>query len=34
MRERLALAGGTVDVVTEPEGETRISVRIPLAAFR
>src|SRR5205807_9504121 len=34
MRERLALAGGSVDVVTEPEGGTRISARIPLAAFR
>ncbi|TMK54109.1 MAG: GAF domain-containing protein [Actinobacteria bacterium] len=34
MRERLALAGGSLEVVTEPEGGTRISARIPLAAFR
>jgi signal transduction histidine kinase len=34
MRERLALAGGAVDVVAVPEGGTRISARIPLAAFR
>jgi two-component system, NarL family, sensor kinase len=34
MREHLALAGGSVDVVAEPEGGTRISARIPLAAFR
>jgi signal transduction histidine kinase len=34
MRERLALAGGAVEVVAEPEGGTRISARIPLAAFR
>jgi signal transduction histidine kinase len=34
MREHLALAGGSVEVVAEPEGGTRISARIPLAAFR
>jgi signal transduction histidine kinase len=34
MRERLALAGGAVEVVAVPEGGTRISARIPLAAFR
>jgi signal transduction histidine kinase len=34
MRERLALAGGSVDVAPLPEGGTRISARIPLAAFR
>jgi signal transduction histidine kinase len=34
MRERLALAGGAIDVVAVPEGGTRISARIPLAAFR
>lgn len=34
MREHLALAGGSVDVGAEPEGGTRISARIPLAAFR
>jgi signal transduction histidine kinase len=33
-RERLALAGGALEVVAEPEGGTRISARIPLAAFR
>jgi signal transduction histidine kinase len=34
MRERLALAGGSVDVAPLPEGGTRISARVPLAAFR
>jgi signal transduction histidine kinase len=34
MQERLALAGGAVEVAAEPEGGTRISARIPLAAFR
>jgi signal transduction histidine kinase len=34
MQERLALAGGAVEVVALPEGGTRISARIPLAAFR
>src|SRR5438067_1665308 len=34
LRECLALAGGSIDVVAEPEGGTRISARIPLAAFR
>ena len=29
-----ALAGGAIDVVAVPEGGTRISARIPLAAFR
>jgi two-component system, NarL family, sensor histidine kinase DesK len=33
MRKRLALAGGAVEVVALPEGGTRISARIPLAAF-
>ena len=34
MREHLALAGGAVEVVAVPEGGTRITARIPLAAFR
>ena len=33
MRERLALAGGSVDVDAVPEGGTRVSARIPLSAF-
>ena len=34
MRERLALAGGGLEVVALAEGGTRICARIPLAAFR
>ena len=34
MRERLGLAGGSLDIAAPAEGGTRISARIPLAAFR
>jgi signal transduction histidine kinase len=34
VRDRLALAGGSVDIVALPEGGTQVSARIPLTAFR